>query len=360
MGKIVFANSLRGIAAMIVLISHYFDVFYTRPAAVHELLHISHISDSHAGMEFLYKIFNFCTSISYGHLGVAIFFLISGFVIPFSMDKYPPPRKFALNRVLRIYPTYSMALCITVLCIYINSVVYNSEFTIQVMHFIKQIFLVRDLFWIPSIDGVSWTLEIELKFYMISVLFYYFFRQKVYSLIMACICILCSILFVNVNFEEIVHIQKHIVLLDGPIILFMFIGSVFNFMFRDMITYKLGASLILLMLWAFNYTIDNNIMFAAFKSSMFFNYSLALIIFWLCYYKRNSFKNNKILDFLADISFPLYAVHGVMGYSILEFFVLNHWNIYLGVVFTILIVMTTAYLLHRYVEVPTVSLSKQK
>lgn len=92
MGKIVFANSLRGIAAMIVLISHYFDVFYTRPAAVHELLYISHISDSHAGMEFLYKIFNFCTSISYGHLGVAIFFLISGFVIPFSLDKYPPPK----------------------------------------------------------------------------------------------------------------------------------------------------------------------------------------------------------------------------------------------------------------------------
>ena len=88
--KVIFANNLRGIAAILVLISHFLGVFVSNPNAVHELLHIDQISHSHNGLNLLFEIVNFNPVINYGHFGVALFFLISGFVIPFSLTKYPP------------------------------------------------------------------------------------------------------------------------------------------------------------------------------------------------------------------------------------------------------------------------------
>ncbi len=49
-----------------------------------------------------------------GPFGVALFFLISGLVIPFSFDRHRTGA-FLLARLLRIYPTYLAALLIEVL-----------------------------------------------------------------------------------------------------------------------------------------------------------------------------------------------------------------------------------------------------
>src|SRR5947208_1617487 len=49
--------------------------------------------------------------IDVGHIGVVVFFLISGFVIPFSIlpDRAAPVGSFVIKRILRIYPSYSHA-----------------------------------------------------------------------------------------------------------------------------------------------------------------------------------------------------------------------------------------------------------
>lgn len=42
-----------------------------------------------------------------GRLGVIIFFLISGYLIPFSFkNKHKPIIKFAISRIFRLYPLY--------------------------------------------------------------------------------------------------------------------------------------------------------------------------------------------------------------------------------------------------------------
>lgn len=86
--KVIFANNLRGIAALLVVASHFFGVFYSSHEAVHFLLQINSV-DIHEELK-IYEITNNLRYLNLGCLGVSLFFLISGFVIPFSLDKYPP------------------------------------------------------------------------------------------------------------------------------------------------------------------------------------------------------------------------------------------------------------------------------
>jgi peptidoglycan/LPS O-acetylase OafA/YrhL len=107
--------------------------------------------------------------IGFGHLGVSIFFLISGFVIPFSVKGLGPVR-FLVARFFRIYPTYWVGLAAGLIAIYVASSVWNSPWTIGAPHVALQALLIRDVFWLPSIDQISWTLEVEVKFYILCAL----------------------------------------------------------------------------------------------------------------------------------------------------------------------------------------------
>jgi peptidoglycan/LPS O-acetylase OafA/YrhL len=65
---------------------------------------------------------------TYGYLGVVVFFAISGFVIPYSLDRmgFQFPQdifKFIKRRFWRIYPTYVVAATITVALLYASYVV---------------------------------------------------------------------------------------------------------------------------------------------------------------------------------------------------------------------------------------------
>lgn len=351
MKKIAFANYLRGLAAIIVIISHYFGIFYANPIAVHELLRINNTMDSHSAFYSLYSLFHFSPYISYGHIGVALFFLISGFVIPFSLDKYPP-EKFIINRFFRIYPTYWLALSITIVCLVYNSYITHSELNLDIYYVLKQALLVRDLYWLPSIDGVSWTLEIEMKFYFISLIFYNVFKNKIYSLFLTTF-LLISLVITVMNYPLFCPVNlRNVILFDVPFLIFMLIGNIFNIMHKKKITQRKGMLLASAYFVVFNVLLYCNISKNAYVLCAS-NYGISLFLFGSCYLKQKIFSNNSVLEFLAKVSFPLYVVHGVLGYSMLESVIRNDINVYLGVMITLISVLTIAFCIHKYVEEPT-------
>jgi len=97
---------------------------------------------------------------SFGYFGVLVFFIISGYVIPFSLrgKRLAGVKRFAIRRFWRLYPPFWIALTLN----------YFANF---------DSFTVSDLAWgatmFPSLVGVGfiaghfWTLEIELAFYVI-------------------------------------------------------------------------------------------------------------------------------------------------------------------------------------------------
>jgi len=92
---------------------------------------------------------------------------------------------------------------------------------------------------------------------------------------------------------------------------------------------------------------------------MTWSYAAAVIAFGAAYLCRESFKPNFVTSFLADISYPLYVVHGIAGYVFMR--LLLETSIAQWIVFplTVVVFFAIAWLVHRYVEAPSQRFGKQ-
>lgn len=114
----------------------------------------------------------------YGYLGVDLFFIISGFVIAFSI-KHLSLRKFCYSRFKRLYPMYWICLLLTFIVSYLwGAPRYHVTFT----QLLANLTMVQKLWGQGDVDGAYWSLYVELKFYLIIALFLILNRFKKISL----------------------------------------------------------------------------------------------------------------------------------------------------------------------------------
>ncbi len=135
--RLDYLDSLRGIAAMSVVFSHFIEL---TPLQVY--------------LDWLY--------FSPGQFGVAVFFAISGMVIPFSLKEEPNAvAKFALSRFFRLYPAYWASLLLAIVSA--SLFLHRDIDATQVM---ANISMLQGFFGIPHMFGVYWTLMLEMVFYV--------------------------------------------------------------------------------------------------------------------------------------------------------------------------------------------------
>jgi len=101
-----------------------------------------------------------------GVAGVVLFFLISGYVIPFSVRSGLAWRQFAVRRLLRIYPLYLAVLGLLAM-VGASGLVeqWAGVQRLEAGAWIANVLLVQDFLGQPAILGVSWTLPLELGWY---------------------------------------------------------------------------------------------------------------------------------------------------------------------------------------------------
>lgn len=149
--------------------------------------------------------------LSNGHIGVYIFFFISGFILalPFGKQKLLNAKtvsisKYYLRRLTRLEPPY--LLCMTLFFLLLVKV-YHEQFSDLFPHFVASCLYVHRIIygvWSP-INPLAWTLEIEVQFYLIApflALFYFSLgkikrRVLLVSFIFLKIVIFCSTLFLD-------------------------------------------------------------------------------------------------------------------------------------------------------------------
>jgi peptidoglycan/LPS O-acetylase OafA/YrhL len=95
----------------------------------------------------------------FGYLGVPLFFIISGYVIALSA-KNRTAFEFAVSRFVRLYPVFWSGVAFTVL---ITSLYGRSNYTLT--QILANLTMLNQYCGVDSIDGIYWTLHIELKFY---------------------------------------------------------------------------------------------------------------------------------------------------------------------------------------------------
>nr|WP_052232627.1 acyltransferase [Methylobacterium sp. ZNC0032] len=101
-------------------------------------------------------------SLSLGRFGVALFFLISGFVVPFSIRGEQPLRHFAISRLFRLYPALAV----------LATVAWLSGDAPPMGNVLANMTMAPLLFGQPWLSPIYWTLFVELVFYgLVALLF---------------------------------------------------------------------------------------------------------------------------------------------------------------------------------------------
>lgn len=116
------------------------------------------------------------TLLAHGNIGVQIFFVISGFVIAYSVgDKHINLAfigKFALRRSIRLDPPYWVSIAIAIFLIYLSTVMFSDihrELPTPVTVLIHLVYL-QDMMGYGNIVAVYWTLCLEVQFYLLYVI----------------------------------------------------------------------------------------------------------------------------------------------------------------------------------------------
>ncbi|TPI09029.1 acyltransferase [Mesorhizobium sp. B4-1-3] len=97
----------------------------------------------------------------YGYLGVSLFFLISGFVITWSAEGRTW-QEFAVARFVRLYPGFLVCMTLTFVVL---SIAGDPRFPTNVSTYIANLSIFARVFGRPSMDGVYWSIMIEIVFY---------------------------------------------------------------------------------------------------------------------------------------------------------------------------------------------------
>lgn len=99
----------------------------------------------------------------YGYFGVDLFFIVSGFVI--LRTALPRnAREFVVSRITRLFPAYWV--CVTLTFVFILALGAD-HFHASFWQFIVNLTMLQEFVHVKSLDGVYWTLAVELKFYFL-------------------------------------------------------------------------------------------------------------------------------------------------------------------------------------------------
>lgn len=351
-GKVLFADQLRVLAFISVVAVHWLSSYFDNPAATSYITNIDLIRAENPGIynNILPPLSNF----NFGSFGVAIFFLISGFVIPFSL--YTKSIKgFILSRFLRIFPTYISCSLIAITISYLISFyIFGRPYNHDLKQILLNLSLTHSIFSMLTIDAVNWTLAIEIKFYLISAMFYSYIRSGnprflAYYCLVVCVFLISSMkIDLSFDFLTVLFDPKQLSY-ELNLISYMFIGTLFNIHFRklidtsEFILYVILLTVFVMIIWSIGYQSDQ-------VPTTSINYIYALILFMSCYLLRNKFSNSKIMSFLSGISFPFYALHSTAGFSIIKYFDIVHGSYYAGLIAALLFTTITSTAIHYTIE----------
>lgn len=108
-------------------------------------------------------------NVDLGKIAVSLFFAISGFVIPFTLDKkrHNPVARFAINRFFRLYPAYWLSMLGAIAVEY-----WMAGKNLEVPVVLANLTMLQGFVGIEHMQGLYWTLQIELIFYALCVIIF--------------------------------------------------------------------------------------------------------------------------------------------------------------------------------------------
>ena len=278
----------------------------------------------------------------YGYLGVDFFFMISGFVILLTVwDK--DFKGFVISRITRLYPAFWIGVSLTTL-----ATLSLSDHNITLIQYLANLSMVSDIFGIKAIDGVYWTLLVEIRFYFliaVVMLFNHIKQIKYY---------LSFWLVISIGLSVINELSIIKFLLMPQWSSYFIAGAVFYLIRKE------GASRLyfLIILAAYLLSIKQacwNIKNLEELYQASFSIWIVIAIISLFYIallmvsiNKTAFINKKSMLSLGVLTYPLYLIHQNIGFILFNVFIDN--NKYLSLLVIIVLMITLSYAISCYME----------
>lgn len=295
-------DGLRGVAALMVLVFHIFEMYSLREVPI-----------------------------QHGYLAVDFFFLLSGFVIAHAYDNRwgsLTPKEFFKRRLIRLHPMIIFGMTFGAILYYFSASdsLYPNIPDTPVIYVIG--ILILSYFLIPSLpsmdirtfgemyplNGPSWTLFFE---YIANILYVYVFRKfstRVLTLVVVVAAIVLAI-FAITNGNVIggwqfspVEVGRGLTRLIYPFLAGMLLKRFFKPMKFDSSFFWCSVLLIAIMMTPVIGNENQAWMNGLFEASAII-FIFPLIIFMGASGKLKTNTSKKVCNFLGEISYPLYIIH---------------------------------------------------
>jgi len=306
-----------------------------------------------------------------GGTGVTFFFVLSGFLITYLLlkedfqTKNISIRSFYLRRVLRIWPLYFLLVLIGIVIvpILLSFINFNYQmpytFSQTIFYFIFFMpFVVNILFGHHLLEPL-WSIGVEELFYLIWAPLVKFIKKNILILIF-------SIIFIKLFLLTFFHFTDNETILSQIVSILKFeamaiggLGAYFIFNLKNELKSKLLFSvpaqiiiilLIIIPMFGFTYLTKNfflaQIIFdTPIISSVFNMFLFSWLIINISQNSKSILKfENKILNFLGDISYGIYMYHMLIIFGVTLFFAKlfnNLNNTFASILFYIIITFAT-------------------
>lgn len=291
-----------------------------------------------------------------GEFGVTVFFVISGFVIPYSMFKanykVSDYKAFFFKRIIRIEPVYILSIFYT---IFIWSAMSNmpekywnqGDYKVDFTNFILHIGYLNN--FLPNekwINPVYWTLGIEFQYYLLIGLIFPLFimkKKQLNTILLFSLTIICWLIFIYFIKDTFLRYGRTLFRVF-PI----FLVGISIFQLKEKLISKSSFVVfnifVLVLCWK-EYQIRMYI-------------AIIFAFFVLLFLKRSS----KFFLFLGKISFSMYLVHLPIGGALSKFIIPHFSDDLTRTVLTLLSVFPiigVSWLFYEFIEEPCIRYSKR-
>ncbi|MDP5227720.1 MULTISPECIES: acyltransferase [Arthrobacter] len=328
-GRYLELDGLRGIAALAVVVGHFtytYDTVYP--------------GDPSSNLQF-----------TWGNFGVELFFMISGYVILMTADNVSRAADFAVSRVSRLYPTYWIALAVSVVVAWFVKIpgVPLDPVTILVnLSMVQRWFLVKD------VNDAFWTLAVEMQFYVLVFLLLVFMksrlRDKAVTLVLSIWLVVATLVTGWIVLRHGIGVGNGLPRLDklilngtlaeyGP----LFCVGILAYRFRQ------GRGRFWLVPAA-------QVLAVATGAAVWgWRYGLGVLAVCIAFSVVVAFRSVPLLrwhpiQFFGKISYSLYVIHVVVGYALIHLFVQGIGRVPAESV-ALIVVVAAAVILNRVGEV---------
>lgn len=288
----------------------------------------------------------------YGYLGVEFFFMISGFVILMTASS-GNLKKFTISRLVRLYPAFWVCCTITFA---ITLAIGASEYSATPRQYLFNMTMLSEFFDVPPMDGVYWSLFIELRFYALVAILLIFGRiqQAEFFIIFWLIATIMLEIFPN-------YWLRYFFIVDYSV--FFIAGATFFLIWAKGITWIRSIVIAVAWCYAVYLTTDEvNEVEIRIRNDLS-PYIIATIIsaffavMSLVSFKRTGMLGHSNWIWIGALTYPLYLIHQNIGFMIYNatYTVFNPYVLFWGLVIGILIF---SYAIHILVEKPLARIMK--